>query len=417
MKMRLAIFTCLTSVAVCLAQAVNISGVVKNSSGNFIEGAMVRLGKADLATTTGSDGSFRLAGNLTGIKHQPNPAALPSNWPFKLEDNRLFISAMEQTEVKVKVYDCYGRLLLSLGKVASAKDHAIALPYFARGIHLYRVSVNHHQYTFKGISGIAANRTQGPSRNMVAPARQAKATAPINDALLFTKTGYQLYRLPMTKTDTSGIQATMIALVTGTVTDADGNSYQTVQFGKQVWTIENLRTTKYNDNSSIPQANYCFYQNTTDAAAKKKWGALYSGSAALNSKLAPTGWHVATDADWDTLQNYLITRGYNYDGTLSGNYIAKSMAGQTDWQTIKEVGAIGNDLSKNNASGFTGLPGGLHNFDGTFFDQNVIGYFWSSTAKDASYTYYRILYYTNFDLYKSYRVNTNQCSVRLVKNN
>jgi uncharacterized protein (TIGR02145 family) len=417
MKMRIAIFTLLASVAICTAQAVNISGVVKNSAGNGIDGAMVRLGKADLSTTTGSDGSFKLTGNLTGIRDRTNPAALHSNLPFILEDNRLIISAKEQTEVTVKVYDCNGRLVLSLGKAASAKDHALALPCFACGIHIYRISMNHNQYTFKSIAGIAANRTHRPSWSMIAPARQTNAAALVDDALLFTKAGYQLYRLPITKTDTSGIQATMIALVTGTVTDADGNSYQTVQYGKQVWTIENLRATKYNNGSGISQSDYSFYQNATDAAAKKKWGALYSASAALSGKLAPTGWHVSTDADWDTLQNYLIANGYNYDGTTSGNKIAKSMAEKTDWQTFAEAGAIGKDLTKNNTCGFSALPGGTRYFDGTFFDQNVIGYWWTSTARDGTYTWSRLLYYTNFDLYKSYRVNMNSFSIRLVKNN
>jgi uncharacterized protein (TIGR02145 family) len=417
MKTKMTIFTLLASVAICYAQAVNISGVVKNSAGTGIDGAMVRLGKADLSTTTSSGGSFTLTGNLTGIMHQTNLATLPGNLPFILKDNRLIISIKEQTEITVKVYDCNGRLFVSLGKVTSAKDHAIALPCFACGIYIYRISINNNRYIFKSIVDRAANRIQGPSWNMIAPARQAKAAVSIDDALLFTKTGYQLYRLPIKKPDTSGIQATMTSLVTGTVSDGEGNSYQTVQFGKQTWTIENIRATKYNNGSGISQSDYSFYKNTTDAAAKKKWGALYSASAALSGKLAPTGWHVSTDADWDTLQNYLITNGYNYDGTMSGNKIAKSMAQTTDWQTFTEAGAVGKDLSKNNASGFSALPGGTHYFDGTFFDQNVIGYWWTSTARDGTYTWSRLLYYTNFDLYKSYRVNTNSFSVRLVKNN
>ena len=418
MKNRMAVFTFLTSVAVCLAQTVNISGVVKNSGGNAVEGAMVRLGKVDLSTATGTDGKFTLTGNITGVKPQSDHTSSGNRNPIILKNGRLFFRAAEPGEAKVMAYDCNGRLMLSASKNFSEKDNTIQLPSCAHNMYICRISMSTGTYTFRYVAGVAANSGLGSSWNMHAPVRQAKVTAPVlDDALLITKTGYQLCRLPVTNTDTSGIQATLAALVTGTVTDADGNSYQTVQFGKLVWTVENLRTTKYNDGSGISQSDYSFYKNTTDAAAKKKWGALYSASAALSSKLAPAGWHVATDADWDTLQNFLITRGYNYDGTTDSNKIAKSMTQTTDWQTSKEAGAIGNDLTKNNASGFSALPGGTRYFDGTFFDQNVIGYWWTSTKRDVTYTWSRLLYYTNFDLYRSYRVNTNSFSVRIVKNN
>jgi len=417
MKMRIGILMVLAAVAVCLAQAINISGVVKNSSGSAIDGAMVRLGKANLSTTTGSDGSFKLMGNLTGVKHQPEYGAPGKGCPFILADGRILFGGEQQAEVKVLAYDCDGRLLFSRAKVASVNDHSLLFPSFANGVHIYRVFVNTKQYTFKVAAGITAYRGQASSGGKIAAASLAKVTAKIDDALLCTKAGYQLYRLPMTKTDTTGIQATLTAWVTGTVSDVDGNSYQTIQYGSKVWTVENLRTTKYNDNSSVGSSNCYFYNNTTDAAAKKKWGALYTGSAAVNSKLAPTGWHVATSADWDTLQNYLIAKGYNYDGTVTGNKIAKSLAQTSDWQTFADTGAIGDDLTKNNASGFSALPAGTHSYTGSFMDQNVMGYFWTSTPYDASYTNYRILYYTNFDLYKSYRVATNSFSIRIVKNN
>ena len=123
-----------------------------------------------------------------------------------------------------------------------------------------------------------------------------------------------------------------------TVTDIEGNVYPTVALGTQVWTTVNLRTTTYNDGVKIPLVTdtaawanlttpaYCFYGNTTVAADKVKWGALYNGYAVELEKLAPVGWHVATDADWTQLQTYLIANGYNYDGSTTGNKIAKALA-------------------------------------------------------------------------------------------
>ena len=419
MKMRIAIFAFLVSAVVCHIQAINISGVVKNSEGNGVESVTVRLGKAGIATTTGSDGNFRLTDNTTGVMYQPQHTAFRSDCPFILKDDRLLFSLTEQTEVTMKAYDCNGRLLSSSDNVATSRNHSITLPHFGSGIHFYCISMNNQQYTLTSITGIATNHRPASSWEAIALAKQAKATARLDDALLFTKTGYQLYRLAVTKSDTSGIQITMIPLVTGTVTDADGNVYQTVRIGNQEWTAENLRTTKYNDNTSIKQgSDYWFYNNTTDAASKKKWGALYSFAAVKTGKLAPTGWHVATDAEWDTLQNYLIAHGYNYDGTLSGNKIAKSMCTKTDWPADSlDTGAVGNDASKNNASGFSAIPAGYRYYDGTFTEQITFSHFWTATERDASYAWYRSLWYVDPFLTKTTRVRSLGCSIRVVRNN
>jgi uncharacterized protein (TIGR02145 family) len=417
MKMKRAIFTFLASVVICHAQAVNISGIVKNSGGSGLEGVTVRLGKANIATTTASNGSFTLKGNIgTGAKHQPYHTAFSNHCPFQLKDNSLFFNMTEQAEVKVMAYDCNGRLIVSYGELVSSGNYSIALPHFGSGVQIYRVSVNNGLYTFRSVIGMPTNRGPSSSWKEIGLAKQVKATTLIDDALLFIKAGYQLYRIAETKPDTSGLQITMIPLETGTVTDADGNVYQTVRIGNQVWTAENLRTTKFNDGASIGSA-YHFYNNTTDAAAKKKWGALYEWSAVKTGKLAPAGWHVPTNAEWDTLQNYLIAQGYNYDGTTSENKIAKSMAATTDWQTCSEPGALSNDLSINNASGFSALPAGWRYWSGNVFkDQNSNAYWWTATARDATYSYICSLWYINYNLDRTY-MTLIECSVRLVRNN
>lgn len=417
MTLRITTFIFLVSVAVSNAQVINISGEVKNTSGSGIEGVTVRLGKANLSTTTGSNGSFNLTGNLTGIQQPAGFLSAQKNFmPFELANNTLIIHSREPITVAAMVYDCTGRLLVSLGKTTAAKDQALALPSFARGIHIFRISLHDETYTFKAVVGSMARSIPESSWETASTARLSKTTAAVDDALLFTKTGYQLYRLRITKPDTSGIQATLNAWVTGTVSDGEGNSYQTIQYGKQVWTVENLRTTKYNDGSNIG-SGCAFYSNTTDAALKKKWGGLYTGSVAISGKLAPTGWRVPTDKDWNDLQTYLIANGYNYDGTTDSNKIAKAMCATTDWESFEDWGAPGNDLNSNNISGFSALPGGVHDYSGSFFDQTVLGWWWTSTKKDGSMTYARAIMYTSFDLYKSDRVSMNGFSIRLVKSN
>ena len=212
---------------------------------------------------------------------------------------------------------------------------------------------------------------------------------------------------------------------TGTVTDIDGNVYQTVKIGNQVWTVENLRTTKYNDGTPIPlitdsdawealtTPGYCWYDN--DIKNKSKYGALYNLYTVDTKKLAPKGWHVPTDAEWTTLENYLIANGNNWDGTTTDNKIAKSLAAQTDWQTDTKPGATGNDLTKNNKSGFSAFPGGSRGSTGNFSYAGSRGSWWSATEFDASHDYNRLLSYANVSLYRFSIVKSCGLSVRLLR--
>ena len=317
----------------------------------------------------------------------------------------------------------------SCDQAASARDRSIAIPHFTSGIQLYRISMNHAEYTFKSVMGIATNVMPVYSRNKIAPAQLAKTAARIDDALLFTKEGYQLYRLAVRNPDTSGIQVTLMPFVTGTVTDADGHVYKTMQYGNQAWTVENLRATKYYDGTGIPLVTdslawiaattptYCFFNYTTDTAEQRKWGALYNWYAVNTGKLAPTGWHVSTDADWDTLQNYLIAHGYNYDGTLSENKIAKSISSRTDWLASPDTGTSGNDSSQNNTSGFSGLPTGYNDYDGYTYYRNWYAFWWTTTEQDSTFVKLRSLSYAGSDLISAVFTKVYGLSVRLVRNN
>ena len=210
-----------------------------------------------------------------------------------------------------------------------------------------------------------------------------------------------------------------------TVTDVEGNVYHTVKIGNQLWTVENLRTTKYYDGTAISLVTdedrwknlatpaYCWYGN--DINHKSKYGALYNWYAVDTKKLAPTGWHVPTDKEWTILEKYLIANGYNWDGTKRRNKIAKSLAAKTGWALSTNEGAIGNDVTKNNKSGFSALLGGSRPISGTFFGQSLYGHWWSATEGGAAIAFYRNLY-CGFDyLYR--RSNLKSCgfSVRLVR--
>ena len=154
------------------------------------------------------------------------------------------------------------------------------------------------------------------------------------------------------------------------VVDIDGNVYNTVTIGTQVWFTENLRTTRLNDGTKIPlvtddtewesleSPGYCWYGNNEAFFSLNNYGALYNGYTAKSDKLCPTGWHIPTDEEWNTLILFL----------------GPSTAGGK----LKEMGTI-NWMSPNtgatNETGFTALPGGSRS--GRFRQS---AYFWTSSA-------------------------------------
>jgi len=212
----------------------------------------------------------------------------------------------------------------------------------------------------------------------------------------------------------------------GRVVDIVDNVYNTITLGTQTWMVENLKTTKYNDGTPIHLVSgsadwadstpgYCWYNN--DAPNNNIYGALYNWYTVNTKKLAPTGWHVPTGAEWTTLENYLIANGHNYDGSTTENKIAKSIAATAGWSTSTTIGSIGNDLTKNNTSGLAGLPGGYRNSDGAFSGVGYGGGWWSSTEDSPGDAWARYLSYYYSYVY-SYNANK-QCgfSVRCVRDN
>jgi len=190
----------------------------------------------------------------------------------------------------------------------------------------------------------------------------------------------------------------------GTVTDQDGNTYDYLTYGTQVWTFENAEMVTYKDGTPIPQVTgatewsnlttgaWAYYNNDPTKHRLYNWYAVMgihdTDPNTPNKEFAPEGWHVPTDAEWTTLENYLIANGYNYDGTTTENKIAKAMASTTGWNSSTELGAIGNDQSLNNNSGFNAFPGGNRSIDGLFEGEGSGALFWSSSEFDSDNPFY-----------------------------
>jgi uncharacterized protein (TIGR02145 family) len=186
---------------------------------------------------------------------------------------------------------------------------------------------------------------------------------------------------------------------TGTVTDIDGNIYNTVTIGTQEWMVENLKTTKYADGTLILLVNststwdalpitsnaYCWFND--NISNKDSYGALYNWSAAMNGAtssttkpsgvqgVCPAGWHLPSVAEWTELETYL--GGQN----ITGGKMKE--AGTTHWAS-PNTGAT-------NESGFSGLPGGFRYHTGQFAFFTTAGYWWSTTESSTTNAYGRFL--------------------------
>jgi uncharacterized protein (TIGR02145 family) len=161
---------------------------------------------------------------------------------------------------------------------------------------------------------------------------------------------------------------------TGTVNDYDGNTYNTIGIGTQIWMIQNLNVTHYRNGDPIPNITdnngwnattsgaYCNYNN--DLGYSTTYGKLYNWLAVKDTRnIAPTGWHVPTDDEWETLINFVG------DKTTAGS-ILKEM-GNTHW--------ISGNSDATNQYGFQGLPGGWRINMGNFFYLHERGFWWTKS--------------------------------------
>ena len=189
------------------------------------------------------------------------------------------------------------------------------------------------------------------------------------------------------------------------ITDVDGNVYQTVMIGTQVWMRQNLRTSKYSDGSLIEDYNITFQ---TDGEPEV-YGNLYGQSAIINPVgLCPTGWHVPTQIDWEQL--FWTVAGDNW---ATNQYMlgANLLDNSGIWE--------GGDIIPTNSSGFTAVPGGWGDY---YFPNWVLegfkstGFYWVAGGMDGLIAYQIDNQNGLMEIYEGYNIQTPGFSVRCVKN-
>ena len=188
----------------------------------------------------------------------------------------------------------------------------------------------------------------------------------------------------------------------------DGNIYQTVTIGTQVWMAENLRTTRFNNGTPIPLVTghaewsrltgpgYSWFQNDS-LSFGKTFGAIYNWHTVNTGKLCPTGWRVATDADWTTLTNY-----------LGGHRDAGGKLKPSDQTTTPDGETVGN-------TGFNAQLAGMRGGHGSFIYFGNYGKWWTSTRYDREFAWFRDASATDNIIGRNYERKHFGFSVRCIK--
>jgi len=189
----------------------------------------------------------------------------------------------------------------------------------------------------------------------------------------------------------------------------DSKVYTTVQIGDQCWMAENLNvgtridgTSQQTNNSPTPIIEkYCYNNSEANCdvyGGLYQWNELMQYSTAEGIQgICPTDWHLPTDTEYSTLTTYL--------GSDAGGKMKET--GTTNWNS-PNTGAT-------NSSGFTALPGGYRNTDGTFASIGINAPFWSSSQSSAESAWYRDLSYNNADAFRNNKAKGYGFSVRCVR--
>ncbi len=201
---------------------------------------------------------------------------------------------------------------------------------------------------------------------------------------------------------------------TPTVTDIDGNVYNTVQIGSQCWTQGNLKTSRYRNGDNIPtglsnsawqnatSGAYAIYNN--DPMNDGLYGKLYNHYAVTDSRgLCPTGWHVPSDGEWTALVNHLGGSSVA-GGALKSTATQPTLGG---WNSP--------NTAATNSSGFKAIPGGKRFNHGIFDEVGHSAYSWSSSVTQVDWSWNHILYFSSGGIFRSMSLRTDGSSVRCLK--
>jgi uncharacterized protein (TIGR02145 family) len=360
---------------------------------------------------------------VTGI-HEDNNIGdnvfhVSQNYPNPMEGKTTVVLFLpENVNVLITVSDIMGRELIEWEYRLDRGSHSFTFFPGSESVYFLTAWVNHQSQTIKMFNSPSPASTSGNCKlkyngqqtgfeeyksgtklnsfifNLGDQLKYTAFTSLGERIITSTPTGDQTYYFHYTGNPCPGAP---------TITDIDGNIYNTVQIGDQCWMKENLKTTTYNNGTSIPNVTdanawsylstgaYVWYDN--DISWKDNYGALYNWSATVDANsLCPTGWHVPSNDEWTAVTDYIGGTGTPHGNELKSCRQVNSPLGGGCSTSEHPRWNQHNTHYGTDDYGFSGLPGGVRSFSGTFYDYGYDGYWWSSTEYSGNAWGRKLLY-------------------------
>jgi uncharacterized protein (TIGR02145 family) len=248
-------------------------------------------------------------------------------------------------------------------------------------------------------------------------ADSGRFTAPVSGLKPGTRYYMKAFSIWENKGSKDTVLGNQVELKTADLCDVDGNTYESVVIGAQVWMKENLKVRHYRNGDSIPNIKgttawkECYIGACADYEGKrdysKVYGLCYNGYILKDPRgLCPTGWHIPSGEEWQTLIDH-----------LGGNEIAGGKLKATGTRDRGTGLWKPPNFNASNSSGFTALPAGHRNLDASFHEDGKSAYWWTSYNDPGDYHRGKVRgieFYGEF-VYDSAEMVGNAFSIRCIK--
>ena len=390
---------------------------------NSVETVIVKNLTQGTSVTMAGTSVLHIALNTTGVEstnQDKNNQVLFSPNPMK-DYSRMQFDLPEGGNTIITLFDISGRKLAERKDVLSEGQHTYRLQGINVGI--YFITIRSDKFSINGRLLCSESNNNDANiiyENTTLPLEKKSISKGINEEVVVLALPGDWFSMEG-RSGNYGTVVTGVPSSSGTetfefvpCTDGSSNNYSVVKIGNQLWMAGNLNTTKYNDNTPIPNvtddavwgamtaAAYCDYNNS--AANSVIYGKLYSfevGASSNPRNVCPTGWHVPFDLEWTTLTNY-----------LSGEDVAGGKLKET-----RLTHWVNPNTGATNETGFTALPAGQRSHFGTFNAIGLYGHWWSANELDTWFAWYRVMSCNSIIVIRSSNWKNYGLSIRCLRNN
>lgn len=347
---------------------------------NLAQNTQLTLAGGDILHLLGTVGTLLPVEKHIGFSVYPNPFS---------EKTLVDFVNIKEGNVRFELMDIAGKKIMELTRYMKAGTHMLELSVRAPGIYYFIADAPAGRTSVKLIS--MSEKSGKPQivymgqllGDFSKPETKIdKATVPMQyndgETLLFTAFSGN----NSTVSTLIPTQSQSLNFVFSSCSDIEGNNYATVVIGTQTWMAENLKTATLKNGTTIPvhTNNSTWGALTTPACAwymndplyKNLYGTLYNWYTVNTGNLCPTGWHVPTDTEWNTLANF-----------AGGQMVAGGKLKETGFAHWSSPNA-----GATNEFGFTALPGGCRNVNGASIGIGITSYWFTATESDTDEAYF-----------------------------